>query len=613
LEVKNKDSNTTNTINAVADHSRAVIFAISDGVAPSNEERGYVIRKLIRKALWGGYSLGYKDTFIYKLVDKYVEIMGGHYPQILKEKQRISDIIRIEEEKFLSTIEGARSQFYIVLGKLKESKKHIIDGKSAFKLYDTYGFPLELTKNLASENGLDVDEDGFYDMLKLQKESSRKQSMFADTIFSKDDYAVSKKTEFSGYTVFNKETVISAILKNKIEVFCLESGEKGVIILDNTPFYPESGGQLADRGLIKTEKGEFIVENVQKSNEAILHIGQVSKGKITLTNCAVSVDARRRHALMRAHTATHLLQAALRGILGEHIAQQGSFVDEDRLRFDFSHFKALNSKELRLVEERVNYFILRSDKVIKKEISFGEAQKEGALAFFKDKYKNRVRVVSISDYSKELCGGTHIDSTSEIGSFIITNEFSVSSGVRRIEALVGNEALKKALFYKDKIKNLTELLKTKEEEIIRAVKNMENTLKSYKNKVDNLEKTLLSTRIDDIIESGTDVKKNKIFIYAFENKDYSHLLYVADALRGKFDHAVIFLSSFNEKRNIFVLAVTKKSAKEFNVENFLVKYRDTLGLKGGGRGLVAQGLLLKEPHKESIEDTLRTYLNKEYE
>ena len=613
LGIKDTDSSTESIINAIADHLRAVTFAISDGVLPSNEERGYVIRKLIRKALWGGYSLGYKNIFVHKLVGKCTELMGNAYPKILTEENNISDIIRVEEERFMSSLSSAKSQFYVILKEFKKSGKNMLDGKTAFKLYDTYGFPLELTKNLAYENGLDVDEDGFRDMLRLQKESSRRQSMFAETIFTKDDYALDKKTEFSGYSTLSKDATILALFKNKKKVAFLEPEDRGAVLLDNTPFYPESGGQLADKGIIRTQEGEFIVDDVQKSNESILHIGKVSKGKISLTNCRALIDAKRRHALMRAHTATHLLQAALRNILGGHVTQQGSLVDEDKLRFDFSHFSALNSEQLRMVENKVNYFILRSDNVVKKVIDFDEAQKQGALAFFKDKYKNKVRVIFISDYSKELCGGTHVDNTAEIGSFIVLNEFSVSSGIRRIEAVVGNEAIKKSLFYKDKIKDISRELRINEDGIIKAVRKLGETVRFYKNKVDSLEKNILSMRINEILNNYTDYNENRIFISAFENKDYSHLLYIADVIRSKVDNALIFLSSSGNKKDIFVLAVTDKAAKGFNIEEFLALYKNDLGLKGGGRTLVAQGVLLRKPKKEDIENAFIKYLSKEQE
>ena len=611
LGIKNGNTGTMSIVNAIADHSRAVVFAISDGVFPSNEERGYVVRKLIRKALWGGYSLGCRNAFVYKLADKCAEIMGGAYPRLAEEKDRISGIIHAEEDKFISTLSGAKSQFRIILEESKILGRTAIDGKTAFRLYDTYGFPLELTRTMAQENGLSVDEGGFYAMLKMQKESSRKQSMFADTIFTKGDYILNEKTIFSGYTDFNRSSVIRALFKGKKRVEFLEQGDIGIVVLNDTPFYPESGGQLADKGVIRTQDGEFIVTDVQKSSETIIHIGKVSKGRIALTECEAYIDTRRRHALMRAHTATHLMQAALRSILGKHITQQGSLVDEDRLHFDFSHFSALSRKELRLVEEKVNYFILRSDNVVKKEMSFEEAQKEGALAFFKDKYKDRVRVVSISDYSKELCGGTHLDNTAQAGSFLILNEFSVSSGIRRIEAVTGDEAVKKSFFYKDSVKSMARLLKTKEESIAETVRKMEETLKSQRNKIDNLEKNILSYKIDEIIKSGREYKGNRIFVHCFQGESHSQLLYAADVIRAKFGNAVIFLNSVNGGKNIFVLAVTNSVSKVFNAGKFISEYKDSLGIKGGGRGLVAQGVLLNNSSRETIEEALREYLNKE--
>ncbi len=610
LNIKDKTSDTVNSINAIADHSRAVTFAISDGVFPSNEERGYVIRKLIRKALWEGYSLGYREPFVYKLVDKCAELMNKPYPGLSKEKDKISEVIRIEEDKFLSTIEGAKSQFYLVSGEMKKSGKRTIDGASAFKLYDTYGFPLELTKDLASNSGLEVDEKNFYALLKKQRDNSRRKSMFADTIFTKGDYSLETATEFTGYEELKTKTVISGIFKSKEEVSSLRPGEKGVVVLKESPFYAESGGQLADRGIIKTENGEFSVSDVQKSNDAILHMGKVLKGEISREDCVAEVDYKRRKALMRAHTATHLLQAALRDVLGEHITQQGSLVDEDRLRFDFSHFKALTEDELSLVEKKVNHFIIRADSVVKKEMGLNEAKKEGALAFFKDKYKDVVRVISIADYSKELCGGTHIHNTSEVGLFYITNEFSVSSGVRRIEALVGNKAVEKALLYKSEIARLSSLLRVRETDVIKSVNNLEDDVKTYKNKTENFEKKLVSLDIEKLASSPVSAGSAKLFIYEFKGKDYHQLLYAVDILRKKSDDAIIFLSSVSEEKSIFVLAVAKTMARKFDIARFIAEYKDALGLKGGGRGITAQGVLLKKLDKDSIEKAIKDFLNK---
>ncbi len=611
LKVKNIDKFPINLINTIVDHARAVTFAICDGVFPSNEERGYVVRKLIRKALWNGYTLGYKKAFVHKLVKECGKIMQRVYPEILKNSDRIANVILMEEEKFLSTIEGAKSQFSIIVDQLKRDSIDVIDGEIVFRLYDTYGLPLELTKEMASQRNLKLDEDKFYELLKKQKELSRKKSMFTGTIFAKESYSLKNKSEFKGYESLREKAKIVTLLKEKKEVAMLKENNEGIVVLNKTPFYPESGGQLADKGYIQTKNGKFVVEYVQKNNEVILHIGKVISGKIEKGICEAVVDKQRREALMRAHTATHLLQSALRNILGEHITQQGSLVDVDRLRFDFTHPKALTDEEINLIEEKVNQFIIRGDDVIKEYLNLNEARKKGALAFFKEKYKDIVRMVSIADYSKELCGGTHIDNTACIILFYILSESSISSGVRRIEAVVGKEALRKALFYKNIAKDLSYLLKVKEEDIAEKVMILQKTVKEYEIKLKSLEKDLLSLQLDNIIKESTDIKGKTLFIIELKNKNYTQLLHLADLIRSRYHNSLVFITSSLEKYDIFVFAITKKVYEEgFSLNRFLKQYRDSLGIRGGGKNLISQGKLVKKLDKKLLQETIRDFINK---
>ncbi|RKY33788.1 MAG: alanine--tRNA ligase [Candidatus Omnitrophota bacterium] len=606
LKVKPKDPSKDALINAIVDHTRAATFAICDGVFPSNEERGYIVRKLIRKALYHGYSLKRKTPFLYKLVPLYGELMKNPYPEVWEKKEDISAVILAEEEKFFRAIDGGKKVFFLILENAKKEGRKILKGEEVFKLYDTYGFGPELIEDLAKKENYQVDWQGFNKILQTQKELSRSKSMFEEEIFFSQDFPDFEPTEFIGYTDLSSTSKIIGIVKENKKVDKLSKGEKGILILDKTPFYPESGGQLPDKGLITTEEGRFLVEDVKKLKDTIIHIGKVEEGIINYTDALASVDKERRLAIMRAHTATHLLQAALRKILGTHVTQQGSLVAPDRLRFDFTHFKGLTPQELVRVEELVNEFIIRADKVEKKIVPYQEAKKEKALAFFEEKYSEYVRMVSIASYSKELCGGTHLDNTSQVGTFCIISESSISSGVRRIEALTGKLAYKKYSFYKNLVENLSVLLRTKEEkEILKRIDELDVKLKLYKEKVEKLEREILNSKIDKIIANSTyQVKEGKVVIAQLPNKDYSHLLYLSDKLREKLSSCIVFLSSPAKDGSIFVLAVTEElETKGFSCKEFISKYRDTLKLRGGGKGSLCQGIL-KDSNFSSFKDRL---------
>jgi alanyl-tRNA synthetase len=610
--VTKKELKTPALINAIVDHSRAVTFSIADGVFPSNEERGYVVRKLIRHALWKGNLLGIDNPFLHKTPSLYAEIMKEPYPELIDKKENISQIILAEEEKFIYTLKEGRSQFKVITEGLRKEKRDILSGEELFRLYDTYGFPLELSKELAQNYNFKVDENGFLNLFKKQQELSRKKSMFDENIFLTKEISFNENTLFLGYEYLDTEADILRLLKEGKDAEALIKDEEAAIILNRTPFFPESGGQLADKGKIKTDTGEFEVFSVFKVNEAIVHKGRVSRGEIHKGKAFVSVDKERRKALMRSHTATHLLQSALRKVLGEHVTQQGSLVDEDRLRFDFTHLKGLTAAELENVEDFVNESILNGDEVKKRMLSLGEAKEEGALAFFKDKYKEEVRVVSISNYSKELCGGTHLDNTSEIGTFVILSESSISSGIRRIEAIVGKEAYKYFKNLKNNSEELAGFIKCKTEDLKFSLEKILEDLKKEKEKTVNLEKEMLSLKIKEIIETKKEINGINFLAYSFSEKDYPILLYLADLLKDKFTSLFIFLVSSFSQKDIFICSASDDLVKKgFTPKKFSLLFQEELFLKGGGRDGLVQGVVLKKEKNllSKVENCFIKFLN----
>ncbi|MDD5069909.1 MAG: alanine--tRNA ligase [Candidatus Omnitrophica bacterium] len=598
LKIDGNDHAFAGKINAIVDHARAATFSIADGVYPSNEERGYVVRKIIRRALVMAKQLNYSKPLLYSLVDSFVDFMGHVYSEIKEKKDVISKVIKAEEEQFLSIYDEGKSYLIEQINRLKKNQKKVIEASELFKLHDTYGFSLELSKDIAEKNGFLVDEKGFGDLLAEQRNRSRSKSMFDETIFKKDSLVLSEKTEFVGYDEFSAEAEIIRIFESEKEVESVSEKAAATVILDKTPFYAEGGGQRTDTGEISTSTGKFQVVSVLKVADAYFHKGIVTSGKISKGPVSAVIDRNRRQALARAHTATHLLQAALRESLGAHVVQQGSLVDVDRLRFDFTHFKGLTQLELNKIEKTVNALILNPLAVEKTTLTLEQAKSQGALAFFKEKYSDSVRMVSIADCSKELCGGTHLNSTAEVGLFIIVDESSISSGVRRIEAVVGRAAYDHFSKTKNELEEINRVLKSSGSDTVSCLNKILDDYKKEKENNERLNRKLLSQSVSEIIEQSQSIGDNLFLVYRCDGKKYPELLYLSDLLGKKEPQTIVFLYSCVDGKDVFVLSVTEEIVKKgFSCKKFIAACGSRLSLKGGGRDTLVQGVFLAKPDK----------------
>ncbi len=581
---------TVNTINAIVDHARAATFAIADGVYPSNEGRGYVIRKIIRRALLKARGLGSKQPFLFKLPELFAKLMGSVYPEIKQKEDSISKIILSEEEKYFLMLKEGKRQVDFIINETNKKAEKKISPEDAFRFYDTYGLPLELIKEFAEVKGFSVGEEKFEILLGEQQERSRKKSMFDANIFKEGKFDLKEKSEFIGYDNLEGKCKILKLFVDSVEKKAINKDEQALIILDKTPFYAESGGQLNDKGKISTKGGEFRVDKVFQVAEAIIHQGQVVSGEIKKDEAGAFVHRERRKALARAHTATHLLQAALRQVLGEHIVQQGSLVDEDKFRFDFTHFNKLADEEIEEVEGLVTEFISNADKVEKRVLSLDDAKKEGALAFFKEKYHNKVRMVSISNYSKELCGGTHVNNTSEIEKFTIISESSISSGIRRIEALVGR-ASGTSISTRRKKKELAKKALDEKKKAARA---------KIIEKIAGQEKEFLSPKTGDVI--GLDnIEGMNVLVRVFEPeaslKDSASqvILVLSDRIKQRIGSVLIFIATKGCEKDIFICSATDDIIKKgFSCKKFISEFAKALSLAGGGSDNKIQGVVQKK-------------------
>ena len=589
LGVKYKENPASDiSIKVIADHARSVAFMVSDGILPSNEGRGYVLRRILRRAVRHSSLLGYSSPFLYRIVETVADHMGNVYPELRQRLSFTQEITLKEEERFLSTLVNGEKRLKSVLVDKKE-----LSGPELFMLHDTYGFPLELVEEIVAGTGVTLDKEGYEREMALQRERAREAMGDREYLSNVEAYStifpVTGNSKFTGYSRFEDKSKIVAILKEGDAVETLSKGETGDLIFEKTPFYPERGGQVTDTGLIRTDNASAKVERVFiPYQEMIVHRAFIEEGALHVGDEAwLSVDEDRRKAITRNHTATHLLHAALRKVLGEHVHQSGSLVQPDRLRFDFSHFQPLSTDELNEVEEIVNEEILKAKVVDKAEKSFDEIKGQDVMALFEEKYGDKVRVISVEGFSRELCGGTHVDNTGEIGLFKILSDTSVAAGTRRIEAITGKTSLNYFRNLFNRQKTIREVLEVPEDLIIQRLQGVLNELKSGGQEIKRLKEKLLSgdslMKDKKMIVNGT-----KLLIRRVENAPSSALRNGADVLLSKEGGGIVIIFNELEDSVSFVVKVEKKLTDKFNAGEIARKIARDLGGGGGGRPDFAQ-------------------------
>ena len=576
---------TSSSLRVIADHIRSCSFLITDGVVPSNEGRGYVLRRIIRRAIRHGYKLGQQQPFFYKLVEPLVTEMGSAYPELVKAQDMVKRVLRQEEDRFAETLHHGMQ---ILESAIADMAGKQIPGDVVFKLYDTYGFPADLTADVARERGLTIDSDGFERAMKAQRERARSAKAFAAHYAKALD--ITTATKFTGYSTLNDAGKILGIYVDGARVDAVLEGQHAMIVLDQTSFYAESGGQAGDSGELIGSAGRFTVEDTQKQgNDVFGHIGRVTLGTIRSgETIQCRVDASSRQATMYNHSATHLLHAALRKVLGEHVNQKGSLVEADRLRFDFSHFEAVTPEQLRRIEDMVNANIRFNHQVETNLMSQDAARKTGAMALFGEKYGDTVRVLRMGDFSLELCGGTHVNHTGDIGLFKILMETGIAAGVRRIEAVTGQHALDYVVQSENQLQQLANLLKGSREDVGERIRQLLERSKQLEKELEQLKGKLASNQGDDLVGKAVEIKGVKVLAAKLDGADVKTLRATLDQLKNKLGTAAVVLAAVSGGKVDIVAGVTKETSAKVKAGEMVNMVAQQVGGKGGGRPDMAQ-------------------------
>ena len=591
-----KDHKTDVSVRVITDHIRSVTMMTADGVLPSNEGRGYVLRRLLRRAARHGKLLGIEGEFLAELSKSVIACSGEAYPELVEKQDYIFKILSIEENSFYKTIDKGMEILKADMEEMKAAGEKVMSGEKSFRLYDTYGFPVDLTKEILAEEGMEIDEDAFTAEMKAQKErarSARAKSNYmgaAETVYN--ELPVELETAFAGYDVYDVANAkIVALVANEAVAETAQAGDTVAVFLDRTPFYAEGGGQVGDQGVIKTETGVVKVTNcVKVVGGKIAHMGEVTEGLVQVGEMAcASIDVELRMASSRNHSATHLLHKALRTVLGTHVEQAGSYVSAERLRFDFTHFAAMTADEIKEVERLVNDAIFASYDVHTDEMSIDEARNRGAMALFGEKYGEVVRVVDMGGYSIELCGGAHLKNTAQVGSFKILSENGVAAGVRRIEAVTGKEALKHYQAQEDEIKEICRLVKSTPDKLLARLEQLLAEQKETAKELEKLKAKMAGGAADEMLNSKVEIGGVAVLAAEVKDMDGNALRTMGDQLKQKLGSGVVVLASGKDgKVNLMAMATDDVVKKGVHAGNIIKAAAAVCGGGGGGRPNMAQ-------------------------
>lgn len=574
------------SLRVIADHIRSCAFLVSDGVVPSNEGRGYLLRRIIRRALRYGNILGASDIFFYKLVAPLIEVMGSAASQLQPKRAMVEQVLRAEEEQFAHTLERGLMLLDEELSKLTGDT---LDGETAFRLYDTYGFPLDLTSDVCREHNLRVDESGFKRAMEGQRNRARAASSFNAKYNSLQ--LLVKNTRFFGYEQLTHQGIVIAMFQNTRPVELILQGEEAVVVLDETPFYGESGGQVGDQGELKAHSGVFKVVDTQKYAKVFGHLGKLSYGQLKLgTPISAQVDTARRERICLNHSATHLLHAALRQVLGEHVSQKGSLVNDHYLRFDFSHNESMKPDQIRRIDDIINAQIRRNLPIQTDIMTLENARKnKGVIALFNEKYEEQVRVLSIGGFSIELCGGTHASRTGDIGLFRITSESGTAVGIRRIEAVTGEEALASLHQQSDLVHHITQLVKNDSQTLVDKIRALQEHSRQLEKDLQQLKNQQVAQKSISLGNNVREINGVKVLVSHLHNFDSKMLRTIVDNLKNQLGSAVIVLATSVEDKITVIAGVTKDLTDQVKASDIVVHLAFQVGGKGGGRPDLAQG------------------------